>query len=332
MKSNSKDKKDIQRQIFEEIRKELPSRFELARTVSKILKVSTDSVYRRIRGEKDISLKELIILCKHFNLSFDRYLQDNTTTSSFYYPPIRYSGEDNYLTYSQNLMKFLKSIWNIKEKEYVMILSDIPAVHFARYKELALFKSYASSPTLYEAGDFKSYVERADSMRAMTTFNDLSKVYSTIPTVEIWSETTIEPTLRTLKLFYSAGYFNDTTAALLVCSQLTSLVNSLEEWVERGSKTSDPVSSSIRMYLNAKNYETSLFFLQSGPIKLNTFQLSTFNSIVSSDTVFCADTEKFIDEQVKESVLLNDVPRSESTQIFNKMREKISATVDFIKS
>ena len=265
----SKDKKDIQRQIFEEIRKELPSRFELARTVSKILDVSTDSVYRRIRGEKDISLKELIILCKHFNLSFDKYMQDSSDAISFYYPPLRYSDPDNYISYSESLLKFLKSIWNIKEKEFVMLLSDIPIVHFGRYKELALFKSFISSNKSYGNDDFNSYIEHAENMRVTSNLSELTKVYSTMPTIEIWTETTIDPTLQALKLYYKAGYFTDPTQALIICNQLTLLINNLEEWIEKGHKNIDPTNSAIKVYLSNNNFETDLFFLQSGPIKLN---------------------------------------------------------------
>ncbi|MDR1055598.1 MAG: hypothetical protein LBL90_07215 [Prevotellaceae bacterium] len=332
MKNNNRDKKDIQKLIFEEIRKDLPSRFELARTVSKILKVSTDSVYRRIRGEKDISLKELIILCKHFNFSFDRYLQESTNVPSFYYPPLRYSTPENYVDYSQSLLRFLKSIWNIREKEFIMILSDIPLVHFTRYKELTLFKSFVSSHKMYEHGSFASYVEYAESMRVMNVLSELAKTYVLIPTTEIWSESTIDPTLRYLKLYLKAGYFEDVSAALAICNQLTLLVNHLEDWIERGYKNVDPETSAIKVYLSDHSFETDLFYLQSGPIKLNCFKLSTFNSLTSSDSVFCEDTEKFIEEQLSDSVLLNEVSKTDCTHFFNRMREKISLTIDFIKN
>lgn len=330
MKSN-KDKKDIQRQIFEEIRKELPSRFELARTVSKLLKVSTDSVYRRIRGEKDISLKELVLLCKHFNLSFDRFMDENPNMVSFYYPPLCYNDPDNYIVYSQNLLRFLKSIWNIKEKELVMILSDIPIVHFSRYKELALFKSFVSSHKVVEHDSFATYVQHADNMRVMTTFTELAKIYSMMPTTEVWTETTIDSTLRAVRLYNRAGYFEDSSVALTICNQITQLINNLEDWVEKGYKSIDPEGSALKMYLSGSNFETDLFYLQSGPIKLNSFKLSTFNSVTSSDAVFCSDTEKLIEEQIHASMFMNQLPKTGCTLFFNKMREKISQTVDIIK-
>ena len=332
MKSNNKEKKDIQKQIFEEIRKELPNRFELARTVSKILKVSTDSVYRRVRGEKDISLKELAILCKHFNLSFDRYLQESTDVASFYYPPLRYSSPDSYMTYIQSLTQFLKSVWNIKEKEFIMILSDLPIVHFGRYKEMTLFKAYVATHKVYNVGKFSDYVEHAENMRIMSTLNELVKVYTAMPTIEIWSNTTIDSTLRALTLYHQAGYFDDITTGLTICNQLNSLINNVEDWIEKGYKNVDPATSSIKMYVSNNSFDTDFFYLQSGPIKLNCFKLSTFNSITSSDPMFCADTEKFIEDQIKDAVLLNDMSKTDCTHFFNRMREKISKTVDLIKN
>lgn len=39
--------------------------------VAELLNMSLDAVYRRIRGEVELSVTELSILCSRFNVSFD---------------------------------------------------------------------------------------------------------------------------------------------------------------------------------------------------------------------------------------------------------------------
>ena len=213
-----------------------------------------------------------------------------------------------------------------------MILSDIPIVHFGRYKELALFKSFVASHKTFDNENFTVYMEHAENMRIMSTLSELTKTYASMPTIEIWSDTTMDYTLRSLRLYHKAGYFEDNSIALTICNQLTLLVNNLEDWLEKGYKGTDPATSEIKVYVSNEGFETDLFYVQSGPIKLNCFKLSTFNSITSSDPVFCADTERLIEDQVRESVLMNEVSKTECTHFFNKLREKISLTIDFIKS
>lgn len=64
----------IQLQIFQHIKAKLPSHLSMVDEVAAILDVSTDSAYRRIRGEKPLSLEEIHRLCTHYSLSLDNLL------------------------------------------------------------------------------------------------------------------------------------------------------------------------------------------------------------------------------------------------------------------
>lgn len=49
---------ELQQQIFQQIKTKLPPEAPLVETIAEVLEVSTDSAYRRIRGEKTMSLEE----------------------------------------------------------------------------------------------------------------------------------------------------------------------------------------------------------------------------------------------------------------------------------
>ncbi|MEO6219835.1 MAG: hypothetical protein ABIO81_05365 [Ginsengibacter sp.] len=53
---------DLQKELFISIKRALPSNISLVDAIGDLLKLSYDSVYRRIRGEKPVTLNELKIL------------------------------------------------------------------------------------------------------------------------------------------------------------------------------------------------------------------------------------------------------------------------------
>src|SRR5205814_10582310 len=64
----------LQQDLFEAIRRNIPDHLSATEEIAKVLDVSVDSVYRRLRGEKTISLDELHDLCSHYKISLDSIL------------------------------------------------------------------------------------------------------------------------------------------------------------------------------------------------------------------------------------------------------------------
>ena len=60
--------------LFQHIKASLPSHVSMVDKIADVLHISNDSAYRRIRGEKEISLTELKSLSEHFKISIDQVL------------------------------------------------------------------------------------------------------------------------------------------------------------------------------------------------------------------------------------------------------------------
>ena len=58
----------LQIELFNIIKNSLQSHVSLADEMADLLNLSHDSVYRRIRGEKPVSLAELKMLCQHYHI------------------------------------------------------------------------------------------------------------------------------------------------------------------------------------------------------------------------------------------------------------------------
>src|SRR6187551_1231690 len=75
---------ELQKLLFQTIKSKLPANLSFAEEIADVLNISTDSAYRRIRGEKTVSFEELQKLCIRFQLSLDQMLHSNSNVTMFY--------------------------------------------------------------------------------------------------------------------------------------------------------------------------------------------------------------------------------------------------------
>ena len=61
----------IQEILFQSIKSKSNPNISFVHELSELLEISYDSAYRRIRGEKELSLEELKTICFHYKISVD---------------------------------------------------------------------------------------------------------------------------------------------------------------------------------------------------------------------------------------------------------------------
>ena len=71
----------VQFLFFNHIKNLLPTHLSLAEEVAEVLNISTDSAYRRIRGEKELPLEEAKKLCIKYHISLDQFLHSFPSVS-----------------------------------------------------------------------------------------------------------------------------------------------------------------------------------------------------------------------------------------------------------
>src|SRR5690348_4113743 len=119
------NKSDIQHTFFESVKASLPKNMSLADVVATVLEISTDSAYRRIRGEKMLSLEEIQLLCNHCKISVDEVLslQTNATSFSGRFLEASTFSLDKYL---QDMLDQLNQINHLNNQELIYFCKDVP--------------------------------------------------------------------------------------------------------------------------------------------------------------------------------------------------------------
>jgi DNA-binding phage protein len=66
-----------------QLREMCPAHLNLAEELAGLLNLSLDSIYRRLRGETDISLEETLAICAHFELPLASILEQQANMVAF---------------------------------------------------------------------------------------------------------------------------------------------------------------------------------------------------------------------------------------------------------
>jgi len=193
--------------LFQLIKSKLPQNVSFVHEVSELLGLSYDSAYRRIRGEKELTINELEKLSKHFDLSIDTLFQVSGKNVIFTYKALE-QGIFELEDWLNSVLDDIKSIHNAKEKRVIYSAVDIPLYHYFHFPEITAFKEYIWLKTLYPSEEYSTKMFKLED--ASENFYNIGRqLLATavkIPTIEIWNEETFNSILRQSEVGYKFPY------------------------------------------------------------------------------------------------------------------------------
>src|SRR5687768_7001739 len=198
----------IQIQLFQYLKNKLPEQSSLVDEVAKLLGISTDSAYRRIRGEKALSIEELYTLCVHYKLSLDSLL--NLQTDAFLFTGSFVQAENfKFEEYLTNAVQHVKYMNSFKDRKFYYLCKDIPLFHHFHFREIAAFKYYFWMKNILHLPEFAHKKFTLDIYP--DEFYELGKqslqYYNNIDSVEIWNIETVNSTLRQIEYYHDSNIF-----------------------------------------------------------------------------------------------------------------------------
>jgi hypothetical protein len=323
-------KTGLQEQLFEQIRANLPEHYLLVDLVAEILSVSTDAAYRRIRGSKTLDIDEIVLLCSHFNLSFDRLFHIDTNQLQCSYSPLELTDKQVYLKYVQKQCKNVSQLKSLPGSEIIFSATDIPFYHLLQFRELIFFKLYAWRQSAYCTQDsFATFLDSIVSDDLLECYRQTTESYRQVPSLEIWTQNTVAHTLKLIEYFYDTGHFTGRETPLLLCEQFMELINTIDGWTEQGIKNSK-THTAFRLYLTDFFLESSLILLKHDLAMQCTLKLFTINSLNITDQAFCRETHQWLESLIRRSLLISGASEKDRYVFFNGQRQKIKFLMDRI--
>jgi predicted transcriptional regulator len=116
---------EIQQLFFNYIKSKIAPHLSFVDEIAALLKISHDSAYRRIRGEKEIGLADVKALCNQYKISLDQLLQIQSGTFIFSGDFID-STSFGLNTYLQQINKNLQFLTSLQNPHLYYFNKDIP--------------------------------------------------------------------------------------------------------------------------------------------------------------------------------------------------------------
>lgn len=318
-------KNNPQKYLFEYIKNISRNRVNIVDDISTLLNISNDAAYRRIRGEKQLSLDELVKISQYYNLSIDSILNSNFNDIRFTYIPLLEDFHENYLIYLNRLRNQLSDVAKQEKKKIYFAAGDIPIFHLCKYPSLKAFKSYTwvqqlgGNITKYQKNNFfdEKYIQ---------LYQDIYSLYRGIDSYEIWTFETLDSYLKLIKYYAEIDCFENPHDGLELCDDLLNLVDDIKAIGETEYDSDVTVKGRTHLFLSEIDLDNKFVYVETDKYKLTFITLFSLNNMKITHEIFCDETEKWFKSITNKSMLISGFSQKQFLIFIKELKNKIEHT------
>lgn len=322
---------DLQKELFVLIKNTLPSHISLVDAISDLLKISYDSVYRRIRGEKPVSLNELKILCEHFQLSLDQILQVKNESVVFNAPEINGSDPD-FRVYLKGVLRQMKYFNSFDKREMLYQCKDAPFFYFYLFPEIGAFKTFCWLKTIINNPDYQDKIFSLDEFpfeECNWLGQQIIGEYNILPSIELWNFESFNSSLNQLEYYRDAGLFKTDDDFGIVAESFNKMLNHLQEQTKKGLKfmpgTSDVSNkATFKFFINEVLLGNNTIICELDGVRLSIITYNALNYLITKDVRLGEKLCYGFNTLTSRSTLISGTGEKERNKFFRVQREKIA--------
>lgn len=320
---------ELQQQLFQFVKTRLPEDASVADEVAKLLDISSDSVYRRMRGDKAITIDELYKLATHYKISVDQIM--NIDTAGFLFQGNLLNDKTHrYEDYLKGMLKDLEYFNSYKNNEFFYLCKDTPIFHYFNCKDLAAFKYYFWMGNLIYFPEFKNKKIKLEEYS--DEINELGEkvinVYNQIDSVEIWNIESWNTTIHQVEYYLDNQMFNSVSDAKRVYEASEKVLDHLEEQAKCGYKfnINDPEKKpcgKYKMYFNETVIQDNSMMAILDNSKIAMIPHTAINYMMTRNLKYCENYYQYVQNLIRRSTLISEVSEKERSRFFKRMRDRI---------
>lgn len=323
---------DLQQAFFQKILDRFPGKTEAVVHLAGLLNVSENGIYRRFRGDTLLTPDELMRLAQHFEISVDAIIHRESTLIPFTYNqfarPIT-----NFDTFISQVHENIAAIASIPDVHVYYASQEVPIFQYFFFPELLAFKLYVYGLT---AWNFDYLRHRKFSLalvspHAIELGLECVRLYSLIPSKDLWNPGIIDNTLNQIEYMAQEGRFESPELACLICDQITALLERARKMAEYGKKifkNESPESNYAQfdLYYNEmiNTNNTIMVKTPKGTMMYTTF--SNPNFLKTSNQRFCDHTKEWFEATISRSTSISVHSATSRNRFFHRLFSKVENT------
>jgi hypothetical protein len=333
-KSSETAERTVQQDFINKLKSSLPAGMSLVDELADILNVSTDSAYRRIRGETALTIDEVSKLCAHYKIPFDQFTQSDSGKAMVTFQYSHLSADmTRFNEYLDSLIGHMDSIRKAEPKEIIWCAEDVPIFHHFKYPKLSAFKVFYWTKSILNAPELEDKHFDPNIVPEVTRekVRRIYDLYNRIPSIEIWTEDTLNSTLKQVEYYIESGLFGSVSDAIDVVNDVEAMIRSLEKQVAKSVKFSGDVPTAddnveFKLYFSDLMVGNNCILITAGASKVCYISINTFNSMATTNPGFNEETDRWIRNIIAKSTLISGVSEKQRMKFFKLLYDKIAAT------
>jgi plasmid maintenance system antidote protein VapI len=328
------DQPNAQVLFFQQIKALLPPQLSVADEIARVLEISTDSAYRRIRGEKPISFEDTCKLCASYNISLESFLQLQNNNFVFT-GNLGYNSQDFVAQYLNNMAQQFEFMRGFDHKHIYFLPNDIPPFAYFQFPELAAFTFFFYKKSLLHLDEMKDLKFSAGHLNEdhVRLGKKVQESFNSIPSTEIWSIDTINSILRHISFYRDTQVFESKEDMICMYNQLEALIAHIEKQAELGRKFSigkmpDKNSGAYRMFHNDLITGDNCVLAEVGNNKVTYINHNLINFMYTRNENFNAHTFNTFQNAIRKSTQISEVGEKDRAKFFSRLKMKIRSHKD----
>lgn len=320
---------NIQVSFFNHIKTILPPHLSFVDEIAELLNISTDSAYRRIRGEKAITIEEMQKLATRFKISLDQFL--HIQSDSFIFNGKLANATDHiFEKWLENLLQQVMLMNSFQNKHMYFLAKDVPLMQQFLVPELTAFKSFFWRKSILHYEELKGQkfsVKNLDPRHKELTLQ-IIEVYNQIPSTDIWNIESINSTIRQIEFYRDANAFESEEDIRQLYRSVFKLIDHIERQAEHGLKFAvdgKPLANSApyNLFNNELILGDNTVMGVLNDRKITFLNHSVINFVGTMDERFNMHMFDNFQNLMRKSTQLSSVGEKERTRFFNRIREKL---------
>ena len=316
--------------LFQRIKELLPPQVSLVDAVAEILHISSDSAYRRIRGETPVVLDEARELCRHYKLSLDQVL--NVQSGATLFQNVRIDLKNySYEKYLTDIITQLKYNGSFIHKEIIYLTKDMPLFHNFYYKPLIAFRYFFWMRNIIQHPDFQNreFELNCVSPEIEKLSRELVMAYNQVSSSEIWNTESINSAILQIEFYKDSGYFSSAADIKTIYEALEETFVHLKNEAEQGSKfmpEENPESKkeNFKFFFNRVILGDNTVMVITDKVKTVFINYDVLNYMFTRDEAFCNPCYDDLQQMMKKSTQISQTSEKQRNIFFNIMLNKIS--------
>lgn len=318
----------LQEKLFRRIRQMLPQEANIADVISENLHVSTDSAYRRIRGETPLVLEEAAILCARYNLSLDE-LMGNQNTVVFQNKRLD-TTHSHFVHYLEDIQEQFNALEQFARKEVIYMSKDLPIFHNFYFKPLTAFRYYFWMKIQVQHPDFEKKLFSVEDLpdAVIKASETLLKSYTNVPSSEMWNMESINSTISQIEFSRNSGHFKNEDEPIVIYEALEQTILHIKEQAENGCKylpgeDSSLQTQNLKFYFNRVVLGDNTIMAITNETKAAFINYGQLNYMMTNDETFCDLLYQDFENLRRRSTQISATSERQRHLFFNNLLSKI---------